>query len=171
MPPATSAKRQRPPSVTIPSHDIPINPGDKPRPPVATPSGNSSPSPGGRRGPHPETITIAKPPLTLGVPEGSTKTVSRRLGAPRVRKRRWPYVLIPALLLTAVAAVAVSYETQTSTLQAKYLSLFAAKLKFHVAAGKVPTICAWAMYSCRPSSKNLSKKGLRSPARRGSATT
>jgi membrane peptidoglycan carboxypeptidase len=121
--------------VTIPPHDIPINPGNQPRPSSPVPPNNSAPAPGGRRGPHPETITIDKPAPTLGPPTRPAKTVSRRLYSPRVRKRRWPYLLIPALLVTAVTAVAVYYETQTSTLQAKYLSLFAAKLRFHIEAG------------------------------------
>ena len=47
--PTTPAKRQRPPSVTIPPHDIPINSGDTPRHPIFSRPPPPPPIPGPTR--------------------------------------------------------------------------------------------------------------------------
>ena len=126
--------------MTIPPHDIKID-GDKPRHQIFPDSPRPAPPTGGGRGRQPESIAIDRPAAATSAKPG----VRRRLAAgpsptPRPRRRRWPYLLFVLLLLGLAAGAAIYHETQTSTLQAKYLSLFARKLRFHVETGPSPSI-------------------------------
>ena len=126
--------------MTIPSHDIPISPGDKPRHPIfPSPPGPPPPAPD-RRGLQPESITIDRPDVRDEPNTRRLRKTGRRIDPSRPRGRRWPYVLVPLLILAIAGGIAVYYETQTSTLQAKYLSEFAAKLKFHSGPGASDSI-------------------------------
>ncbi|MFH0783584.1 MAG: transglycosylase domain-containing protein [Pseudomonadota bacterium] len=65
---------------------------------------------------------------------------SRRRAARTKPRRWWPYFLLVFLIILVACCAAGYYETQTSTLQARYLSAFAAKLNFHVEKGASDSI-------------------------------
>ena len=53
----------------------------------------------------------------------------------RRSRRKWPYVLLFLGIIVGVCFAAGYYEAQTSNLQARFLSAFAAKLTFHTEKG------------------------------------
>lgn len=60
-----------------------------------------------------------------------------------VRKRRrrlWPYLLFLGVVVVAAGLTAGYYESQTSHLQAQYISRYAAKLQYRVGDGESPAI-------------------------------
>ncbi|MBU1566282.1 MAG: transglycosylase domain-containing protein [Proteobacteria bacterium] len=60
---------------------------------------------------------------------------SRRRAAVDKPRRWWPYLLFFAVIILAAGSAAIYYETQTSTLQARYISAFASKLNYKVVKG------------------------------------
>lgn len=64
-----------------------------------------------------------------------TPVAKRGVGAPKP-KRRWRIVLALLLAVTVGIGAACYYETQTSFLQAKYLSRYADGLQYHVEQGE-----------------------------------
>ncbi len=89
----------------------------------------------------PEDISIEGPGSQ---PQGRVEDISprpaRRRAAAGKPRKWWPYVLLFVGIILAVVGAAGYYETQTSTLQARYLSAFAAKLEFHAAKGASDSI-------------------------------
>jgi hypothetical protein len=83
------------------------------------------------------------PPDSDALPSGMTpppRSPSRTKAARKRRRRLWPYLLILFILLAAAGLTAGYYESQTSTLQATYISRYAAKLRYHVEDGESTSI-------------------------------
>jgi len=122
-------------AVTPPLEDLNIPIQDKPRHPVFRPSATSEQK--SAVSPDRGEIRIERPDQLLGVESSgrTPHTPSRRRSAVRPPRRWWPYLLFLACILLAVCCAAGYYEAQTSTLQARYLSTFAAKLHYQAAKG------------------------------------
>jgi len=122
-------------AVTPPLEDLNIPIQDKPRHPVFRPSATSEQK--STASPDRGEIRIERPDQLLGVESSgrTPHTPSRRRSAVRPPRRWWPYLLFLACILLAVCCAAGYYEAQTSTLQARYLSTFAAKLHYQAAKG------------------------------------
>jgi membrane peptidoglycan carboxypeptidase len=127
--------------VINPSEDLNIPIGSKPRHPIFPPAA------AGRRRPdealprQPEDINIERPDPT---PPRRTEYIppppSRHRAVAGKPRKWWPYVLLFLGVILTVCCAAGYYEVQTSTLQARYLSAFAAKLDFHAANGASDSI-------------------------------
>lgn len=70
----------------------------------------------------------------------SSRPAPRTKAIPKKRRRLWPYLLLPPVVIVAACLVAGYYESQTSNMQAKYISRYADKLEYHVEAGESPSI-------------------------------
>lgn len=118
-----------------PSEDnlIPID--GRPRHPIFPPSDANGRKQGKAPSRQPEDIGIERP--TDSAPP---RPPSRRRAVAGKPRRWWQYLLLFAVIILAACCAAIYYETQTSTLQARYISEFASKLNFKVAKGASDSI-------------------------------
>ncbi len=82
-------------------------------------------------------------PLPNVTPDAATPDQAVSPAPDKVRKKRrrlWPYLLFVCVVIAAAGLTAGYYESQTSSLQAKYISQYAAKLKYWVSDGESPAI-------------------------------
>ncbi len=125
-----------------PSEDLNIPIGDRPRHPIFPPAGPSGRRPEKAPPRQPDDISIEPPDSTprRETDDAPSRQSLRRRTAAGKPRRWWLYLLIFAAIVLAACGGAGYYEAQTSTLQARYLSAFAAKLNFHVAKGASDSI-------------------------------
>lgn len=73
-------------------------------------------------------------PLPLPAAPPAPETIRKK------RRRLWPFLLSFCAVIAVACLAAGYYEAQTSSLQAKYISRYAAKLRFWVEDGESPAI-------------------------------
>ena len=129
-------------AVINPSEDLNIPIGGRPRHPIFPPSAAGGRRPGRIPPRQPDEISIERPDPASPrrTDDAPPRPPSRRRAAVGKPRRWWPYLLLLFVLILAACCAAGYYEAQTSTLQSRYLSAFAAKLDFHVEKGASDSI-------------------------------
>ena len=127
-----------------PSEDTNIPIDGRPRHRIFPPSGTGSRKPGKIGSGQTKEIAIERPEPTPATATGAAGNKpphpQRRIAVAKKKWRVWPYFLFLFIILLSACCAAVYYEAQTSTQQARYLSEFAAKLKYQTGKGASDSI-------------------------------
>ncbi|MDK9706637.1 MAG: transglycosylase domain-containing protein [Desulforhopalus sp.] len=128
--------------MTSPPEELNIPIDGRPRHRIFPPSRTPIRTSGDGSSRQPEDIAIDRPDQTLPGRKGekTPKSPSRRRVGPDKPRRWWPLLLFFTFIIALACSAAIYYETQTSTLQAKYISAFAAKLNYQTAKGPSDSI-------------------------------